>query len=395
MLALSIARMVDALGNSILFIVIPIYVAKLPDSLFHVPVPLQVGILVSLYGITTSLLQPLTGAWSDHLGKRKLFIQLGLFTAAVATFSFVFAVRFFDLIFLRISQGIGMAMTIPTSMAIMTGITQQQTRGGSMGIYTTMRLIGFSIGPPLGGFLKVHFGFNATFYAGAGFLLLAMLLIHFWVQDVAPKNSTKRPFRIIEKGLFHPGILSAAAATFIMAGSFSMVITLENEFNNRLATTAFGFGIAFSALMIGRLLFQAPLGRLSDRIGRKPIILAGLILMAPATILLGESTSLLMLGLLRVFQGLAAACIAAPAFAVVADLSKAGGEGRQMSIITVGFTFGLALGPLIAGVLAIAFFELPFLTGGALALIGVWIVATYMPETLENAEHTIFHRRKK
>ena len=96
--------------------------------------------------------------------------------------------------------------------------------------------------------------------------------------------------------------------------------------------------------MIGRLILQIPLGRLSDYIGRKPLILGGLVLMVPATALLGEVTSMLQLVLLRVLQGIAAAGISAPAFAVAADLSKSGGEGRQMSMITMGFGLGMAVG---------------------------------------------------
>ncbi len=53
-----------------------------------------------------------------------------------------------------------------------------------------------------------------------------------------------------------------------------------------------------------------------------------------------------------------------------------------MSIITMGFGLGIALGPLIAGVLAVYFFELPFLVGGVLSLVGAWIVHHYVPETV-------------
>jgi MFS family permease len=168
-----------------------------------------------------------------------------------------------------------------------------------------------------------------------------------------------------------------------MANGFSMVTTLENEFNSRLDMTAIGFGIAFSVLMVGRLVFQIPLGRLSDFIGRKPLVVVGLLLMAPATALLGGVTDMYQLVLTRLFQGVASACIAAPAFAVVADLSQSGGEGRQMSVITMGFGLGLAAGPLLAGILAVLFFELPFLVGGLMSLAAAGIVLHYMPETVE------------
>ena len=168
----------------------------------------------------------------------------------------------------------------------------------------------------------------------------------------------------------------------MMAASFSILTALENEFNSKLSINAFQFGIAFSMLMVTRLVFQVPLGKYSDSVGRKPLILAGLILMCPATILLGIAGSLTQLIVYRLIQGIAAAGIAAPAFAVAADLSHSGGEGRQMSIITMGFGLGIATGPLIAGLLAVIFFELPFFVLGFLSFVSVWIVYHYMPETV-------------
>lgn len=384
-LALSTARMADAIGNSILFIIIPLYVAKLPEEYFHFPIPVLVGVLISIYGFVSALLQPLMGALSDKLGKRKILIQAGLGLLGVSTLAYILAQHFFDLLILRTFQGVAVAITIPASLALMAEITKKETRGGAMGVYSTLRIVGFTIGPLVGGFLKDRYGFNAAFYAGFGFIILAMFLIQIWIKDVKVKKENvelKKKTRVFEKKLLSPGILSAASATFMMAASFSILTALENEFNSKLSINAFQFGIAFSMLMVTRLLFQVPLGKYSDSIGRKPLILAGLILMCPATILLGIAGSLTQLIIYRLIQGIAAAGIAAPAFAVAADLSRTGGEGRQMSIITMGFGLGIAAGPLVAGLLAVIFFELPFITLGILSLGSVWIVYRYMPETI-------------
>jgi MFS family permease len=256
-----------------------------------------------------------------------------------------------------------------------------------------MRMVGFAIGPLLGGFLHVRFGFNAAFYAGAIAIFLGMVLVQFWVHEtpVQIPPDKERPFRIIDPSLLTAGIVGLGIATFVMASAFSMMTTLEKQFNARLDQTALGFGIAFSALMVSRLIFQIPLGRWSDHIGRKPLIIAGLILMAPATILLGEVGTTLQLTGVRLFQGLASAGIAAPAFALAADLSHGGGEGRQMSIITMGFGLGIALGPLIAGILAIHSFELPFLIGGLMALAGAGVVYRYVPETVHRSDEQSQH----
>jgi MFS family permease len=383
-LALSVARLGDAIGNSILFVVIPLFVAKLPAPIVQFPESVRVGILISLYGLVNSLLQPFMGAFSDQAGKRKPFIMGGLIVMAIGTLGFLVAVRFTDLLVLRAFQGLGVAVTVPAALALMAEASHKRTRGGSMGIYTTFRMLGLSIGPLLGGALLDSFGFNASFYAGAGFILIGVLLVQIWVRDVSvEKPPEKQKLRIIDPKLINAGIVAAGFATFVMAAAFTMMATLEKQFNTKLSISAFQFSLAFSSLLFSRLIFQVPLGRWSDHIGRKPLIIAGLILMAPATALLGIVTSNGQLIGVRLFQGLASAAIAAPVFAVAGDLSRKGGEGRQMSIVTMGFGLGIALGPLIAGALAVVSFELPFIIGAALSLLGALVVFIFIPETIQ------------
>jgi hypothetical protein len=74
---LSIARLADGVGNSILFVIIPLYVYQLPDKSFALPLPLLVGVLISAYGFAVGLLQPFTGALADRFGRYKLSIVVG------------------------------------------------------------------------------------------------------------------------------------------------------------------------------------------------------------------------------------------------------------------------------------------------------------------------------
>jgi len=387
-IALSAARLGDAIGNSILFIVLPIFVAKLPAPAVNLPETVRVGVLIALYGLVNSILQPFAGAFIDRVGRRKPFILGGLVLMAVATLGFVSVGRYTNLLLMRSLQGVGVALTIPAALALLASSSQRATRGGSMGIYTTSRMIGLAAGPLVGGALYDRFGFNAAFFVGGGFIILAVLLVQLWVKEAAPVPAKGNPgrFRIIDPALLSAGILGVAFATFVMASGFTMMSALENQFNERLNINAFLFGIAFSALLFSRIFTQVPLGRLSDRIGRKPVIIAGLVLMAPATALLGYATSVTQLTILRLIQGVGSGAVAAPAFAVAADLAQTGGEGRQMSIITMGFGLGIALGPLLAGVLAVHSFTLPFLAGGVFCLLGAWAVQRYVPETVRPGE---------
>jgi MFS family permease len=121
--------------------------------------------------------------------------------------------------------------------------------------------------------------------------------------------------------------------------------TLENEFNSRLGINALGFSFAFSALMVGRLLFQVPLGWLSDRHGRRWFVFVGLLFLALTTALLGEVRTLYEFVALRFVQGIAGAAIVAPALAYAGDVAEADASarhGRVMSIVTTAFSASLS-----------------------------------------------------
>jgi MFS family permease len=381
--------MADALGNSIILIALPLFVAQLPSPvLASIPQPLLIGILISLYGIMFSSLEPLTGAISDRMPRRKPFITWGLVVMGFGTLAYIVATRAIDIVFMRLVQGIGVAFTVPAALALMAIASDKETRGGSMGIYTGFRMFGFALGPLIGGFLQVTYGFNAVFIVGSAFSFLAVLLVQVLVHEepVDVTEARSRPLRLFDPRIFTLPLIALGIGMFLMASAFSMITTLEPQFNARLQQTALGFGIAFSALTFTRLVFQVPLGRLSDRIGRKPPLIAGLILMAPATALIGFAGTTLQLAGLTALQGLASAAIAAPGFALAGDLSRAGGEGQQMGLMAMGFGFGIAVGPLIAGAVAIYSFELPFLIGGALCLAGAWLTYRLVPETIFRGE---------
>lgn len=422
-LALSVTRLGDGIGNSLLLIALPLYVAEMPDPGLGLPDPVLVGVVVSLFGLVNVVAQPVGGVLTDRLGRRKALIQAGLAVMGVGTVAFLWADRYAHLVWVRAFQALGFALTLPASMSLITAATTRHTRGGAMGVFTTFRMLGFAVGPLLGGLLHVAYGFDAVFLAGAATIFLGMACVQIWVDEEdellsrraeeggpgtgrEPGGGAERaasgPFGEIPEGVPEPGraggapaggfrafdpelltggIVALGVATFVMAAAISMMTTLENEFNERLQQTALGFGVAFSALTVTRLLVQVPLGSLSDRIGRKPLVIAGLLLLAPATAVLGAVGTTLQLTGARLVQGLATAAVAAPAFALAGDLSRVGGEGRQLSVLTVGFSLGIGIGPLVAGLLAVVSFQLPFLVGAGLCLAAAGVVQRWVPRT--------------
>lgn len=390
-LTLSFARFADALGNSLMFVLLPLYITSLPSPNLPWSEAILVSVTLSLYGVVNTILQPLVGVLTDRVSRRKPLILIGLLIMGMGTGAFTLARTFSDLLVIRLLQGIGVALTVPASLAIINSSSVTSSRGRSMGFYSTLRLLGFAIGPLLGGLLHIKFGFTTAFYVGAGVTLLGSAAVHFWVQETprqpGGRSGSRDPAKqlaVFDPEVWNKSIISLGAAMFMMASAYSMMSALENEFNARLQQTALGFGVAFSALTVSRMIVQTPLGYLADKIGRKPLIVTGMVLMAPATVWLGLVGSTLQLTAARALQGVTSAAVSSPAFALVGDLSTEAGEGRQMSIITTGFFLGIAVGPLIAGFLSQITFHLPFVIGGVMLLIGAGIVQLFVPESIKS-----------
>ncbi len=393
--ALSFARMADALGNSLIIILLPLYIAREPSPWFDFPTEFLVGLAISLYGFLFALGQPFAGALTDRVGRRRPFILGGLAIMAAATIGLMFVHRYAWIFGLRGIQGLGVALIIPATLALITGVTRKHNRGHAMGVYSTFRMAGFATGPLLAGVLQVHFGFNAAFLVGGAFLAIAFMLVYFTVDE--PGGSREEAAGSTSASLiesrgrsgFWPSqsILTLMFATVILAASLSMISALENEFNARLSQTAIGFGVAFSALTVSRLLVQIPVGTWSDHIGRKKLIVGGLLALAPITVLFGYVDSTLQLVGVRIVQGIATAAVAAPAFALAGDLAPAGSEGREMSFVTMGFGLGLGAGPLLAGWLAgYLGFAVPFYVVGALSALAAFAVWRFARESITAGE---------
>jgi len=383
---LGLARMVDSLGTSMLIILIPLMVAQRDVGLLDWSTPFVIGILLSVFGVVDSFSQPVVGVWMDRIGKRKLFLLTGLGIYSACTLSFIWAFHFSSFFVLRIIQGVSVALTLPPTMALMTEYTEREYRGTAMGYYNVMRLLGFSCGPMLAGWMIGFTSFDVVLTLGAvagatGFILVSLLVDE--PADLEPSVSQESIFSAFS-GLFSSDVSDfhkLAYANVTMATSISLIASLENEFNERLTQTPQEFGFAFSALVIAMLIVQMPVGRLADKIGRKALIVAGLILLIPVTIWIGHVATTTHFVLARMLQGIGVACIAAPTMALGGDKSSDDKRGREMSLITMAFGLGIGLGPLIGGFFAGAFtFQTPFYLGAVLVGSAALLISTTVDE---------------
>ncbi len=154
-------------------------------------------------------------------------------------------------------------------------------------------------------------------------------------------------------------------------------------------------GIAIGIYGLGQAILQIPFGYLSDRLGRKPVIIFGLIVFAVGSVIAANAETVLGLIIGRALQGSGA--IASTLMALAADLSRPELRSKMMAVIgaTIGAAFVLALitGPWLAGFVGIA--GLFWLTAG-LALLAIAVVQWVTPSgAIKKANLTVLPAKKQ
>lgn len=398
-LVLAIARMADAMGNSFLIVVLPLFIAsgRLAGGSLGLSEALVSGLVIGLFGLISSPLQPFAGRASDRAGRRKVFILAGLVVLAVTNAAF--ADSYLALLGIRAVQGVGVALTITASIALINEYSTDTTRGENMGIFNTLRLVGFGGGPvfaglvvgggpyALAGGLRLS-GFEAAFYVASATAVVSTLLVVALVRDPdqldakAGEDISIAVFDRTGENLLDP-VFTLGVASAFMALGIALLEAIQTQVNARLGQGPFLFGVEFGAFVLAQLLFQIPIGAASDRWGRRPFLLAGMELLVPATLAQGLVVTPIQMIVARFVQGVAASMVFAPALALAGDLAKVGGSGTKLSVLTMAFGLGVAVGPITSGYLVRYGFVVPFAFGSVLAAVGLVLVYTQVEETVD------------
>ncbi|ELZ60190.1 MULTISPECIES: MFS transporter [unclassified Haloferax] len=410
-LALALARMVDALANSFLVVVLPLYIGSqlvsMPSfvgttlSLGVVEVPLStellIGVVLSLFGFLNSFSQPFTGSLSDRTGRRRVFLLTGLALVAVGSAGYLVFADYGSILVMRALQGLGAAFTIPVTVALVNELSDEDERGGNFGLFNTFRLLGFGTGPLVAGGVVTAgpyslagvalSGFDAAFLVAVVGAAVSFVLIALLIED--PERTDSEAADDISISVRNPDgpgldpVFALGVATVVMALSIAMYAPLANVINERLDQGTFLFSVQFGATVLANVVFQYPIGRLSDRYGRRPFLVGGFVLLLPTTLAQGFVQTPALMILARFLQGVAVAAVFAPSLALAGDIAKAGQSGSTLSLLTMGFGLGVAIGALFSGVLVGFGFAVPFVAATALGAVGLLLVYTQVGETVE------------
>src|SRR2546421_7427041 len=140
-------------------------------------------------------------------------------------------------------------------------------------------------------------------------------------------------------------------------------------------------GLLFASYSVMQFIFTPILGRLSDRYGRRPILLISLLGTCVGFLILGFATTLWMLFVGRIIDGISGGNIST-AQAYIADVTTKENRAKGMGLIGAAFGLGFVFGPAIGGVLSRWGINVPFVFAGSLALANAILLYFTLPETV-------------
>lgn len=167
---------------------------------------------------------------------------------------------------------------------------------------------------------------------------------------------------------------------FIDLIGFGIVIPLAPFYAEHFGATALMVGMLQASFSLMQFLFAPFWGRLSDRIGRKPVILIGLFGSALCYLIFGLADSLVVLFGARILAGIAGANIAT-AQAYMADVTTPENRAKGMGLIGAAFGLGFIFGPAIGGLLSGFGPSVPPLFAGALSFVNFVAACFVLPES--------------
>jgi MFS transporter, DHA1 family, tetracycline resistance protein len=170
---------------------------------------------------------------------------------------------------------------------------------------------------------------------------------------------------------------------FIDLVGFGIVIPVLPYYaeGTRFGATPREVGLLFASYSVMQLVFSPVLGRLSDKYGRRPILIISLLGTCVGFLILGFATTLLMLFIGRIIDGISGGNIST-AQAYIADVTTKENRAKGMGLIGAAFGLGFVLGPAIGGILSRWGINIPFLFAGGLAFANVILLYFTLPETV-------------
>ncbi len=171
------------------------------------------------------------------------------------------------------------------------------------------------------------------------------------------------------------------AVVFVGVLGFGLILPLLPYYATRFGASGLMIGLLTASYPAAQMIGNPILGRLSDRFGRRPILIVAVAGSAVSFLILGAASALWMLFLGRILDGLTGANFAV-AQSYIADVTTSKDRARMLGLTGAAFGLGFIVGPALGGILSRGGYSLPAYAAAAVATFNVFLVARFLPESL-------------
>ncbi|PWW62161.1 MFS transporter [Actinokineospora spheciospongiae] len=339
------------------------------------------SVVISAFAVARLAFAPVGGRLVTRLGERRVYLW-GLLIVAVSTGACAFATEYWHLLVFRALGGTGSTMFTVSGVGLLIHLTPPTLRGRASGLWGTSFLLGNVAGPLVGGSL-ITISVRAPFLVYAVSLLVAIAFVWLLLRrsTLVAHGDDRGPTFPLRAALRVSGYRAALVSSFANGWAvFGVRVSLMPLFIVEVLERDGAFaGTALSVFAAGNVVMLVVSGRLSDRWGRKPLVLIGLVVSGGAMVWLGFTTTVPEFLLATVVAGLGTGVLTPPQQAAVADVIGTGARGGQvLATFQMAADVGAILGPVVAGLLVDAFsYRLAFAASGFLVVAAVlaWLPA--------------------
>jgi DHA1 family tetracycline resistance protein-like MFS transporter len=308
------------------------------------------GLSATAYALTSTIAAPFIGMLADHFGRRPvILVSLAAYVGAFS--GYLFATSAWLFILLRGLAGVFTAGLVPAIVSSVGDLAEKNRRAQWIGIVNGGASIGWILGPLLGGFLYDRFGYVVPFTVSIAMELCALLLAVLLIPETYIPSSHPSQFHLS----WRPGFRSLPAIpafTLIMLISFGVTFAwafIEPQFMfyayDDLAWTSSQLGLIISTWGLACTIGEFFLGQLSDRLGRKPVLVLGLSLFLAQFVGLVVFRDVIWIVVCFMLAGLGNAIFDPALSALILDLTPTEYIASMMGLKSTAGSLGNMLGP--------------------------------------------------
>ena len=304
------------------------------------------GLIIGLFALAAMISRPVSGRLTDTLG-RKPVIFFGVIVCLFLGLLYPVAQSVALFLVLRFSHGFSTGFTPTGASAYVADIVPDQRRGEAMGIIGLFGSLGMALGPYLGSSLVAYVPQTFVFYFSSGFALLSGVVLLQLPETLAhPQAFSLRLFKINTSDVFEPRVIVPATVVFLTVVSFGIVLTLVPDLSDYLGINRGLFFLCFTLASVGVRFFA---GKLSDKVGRASLLIAGGLLLAASMTVTAFAANKFQLMIAAVLFGFAAGINSPTSMAWTVDLSLAEKRGRALATMFIALEAGIFLGSVLSG----------------------------------------------